>query len=125
MPPPMMAMRGGREVTLRPKGRFQPGWSGNVRYLPLVPTGIPWPVRFRVDAEPPFQAKRERGIILRRQTIVANRQVVGQFGPAGEPRAKRVFNAQADREREQPFVVARAVVEREVELRIANAPPPI
>ena len=58
-------------------------------------------------------------------SLSSSGQVVGQFGPRGEPGANRTFDAEADRQGEQPFVVAGAVVEREIEMRVADAPAPV
>src|SRR2546423_1048699 len=93
--------------------------------LPDVAAGIPGPGGARMCAEAPFKPEREREIVLRRDTTVAQRELVGELGPRGQPAAERIFKSNAHGKRPQRFVAAVTRIKGIIDLGRADAAAPV
>src|SRR6476620_11078521 len=89
--------------------------------LPDVAAGIPGPVGARVGTEAPFETEGEREVVLRSDAVVAEGELVSEFGPCGKKAAEWVFQTDPDWKCPQRFVATVAAVGRIVDFGCADA----
>ena len=106
----MSAMRGGFGAEVTGEYEIRVVAKPQAARLQDVAAGIPGPVGSRVCAEAPFEAERERKLVLRGNAVVAECELVGELGSRGQEAADRLFQTDTDRKGAQRFVSAMHLV---------------